>query len=115
MLVYESKLKGTQQQYRKLDEAIRTGLFVRNACIRLWIDGLAKSRNDLYKHCKVLADNPEFPWAKKLNSQARQASAERAWASISRFFDNCKKKIPGKKRCDPPPSLGAGSAAKQRR
>ncbi len=97
MLIYESKLKGTQEQYTKLDEAIRTGLFVRNACIRLWIDGKAKSRNDLYKHCKNLADNPEFPWAKKLNSQARQASAERAWAYISRLEDNCKKKIPGKK------------------
>ena len=97
MLIYESKLKGTQDQYTKLDKAIRTGLFVRNACIRLWIDGKAKSRNDLYKHCKNLADNPEFPWAKKLNSQARQASAERAWASISRLEDNCKKKIPGKK------------------
>ncbi len=72
-------------------------MFVRNACIRLWIDGKAKSRNDLYKHCKTLSDNPEFPWAKKLNSQARQASAERAWASISRFFENCKRQIPGKK------------------
>lgn len=28
---------------------------------------------------------------------ARQASAERAWAAISRFYDNCKKKAPGKK------------------
>lgn len=97
MLVYEAKLKGTKKQYRQLDEAIRTGLFVRNACIRLWKDGQAKNRNDLYKYCKVLADNPEFPWAKHLNSQARQASAERAWAAISRFFDNCKKKIPGEK------------------
>ncbi len=61
------------------------------------MDGQARSRNDLYKYCKVLADNPDFPWAKQLNSQARQASAERAWAAISRFFDNCKKKLPGKK------------------
>ena len=97
MLIYEAKLKGTIDQYGKLDEAIRTGLFVRNACIRLWMDKGAKSRNDLYKYCKTLADNPEFPWAKLLNSQARQASAERAWASISRFFENCKKKILGKK------------------
>ena len=97
MLVYEAKLKGTIEQYRKLDEAIRTGLFVRNACIRLWIDRGARSRNDLYKYCKTLADNPDFPWAKLLNSQARQASAERAWAAISRFFENCKKKTPGKK------------------
>jgi putative transposase len=28
---------------------------------------------------------------------ARQASAERAWSAISRFFDNCKKNVPGKK------------------
>jgi putative transposase len=28
---------------------------------------------------------------------ARQASAERAWSSIARFFDNCKKGKPGKK------------------
>lgn len=97
MLVYEAKLKGTIDQYGKLDEAIRTGLFVRNACIRLWMDGSAKSRNDLYKYCKTLADNPDFPWAKLLNSQARQASAERAWASISKFSENCKNKIPGKK------------------
>jgi putative transposase len=27
---------------------------------------------------------------------ARQASAERAWAAISRFFENCKKKVPQK-------------------
>ncbi len=27
---------------------------------------------------------------------ARQAAAERAWSAISRFYDNCKKKISGK-------------------
>ena len=36
-------------------------------------------------------------FAGKLNSQARQASAERAWSSIARFYDNCKKGKPGKK------------------
>jgi putative transposase len=35
----------------------------------------------------------EFPFADKLNSQARQSAAERAWAAISRFFDNCKKRM----------------------
>ncbi len=43
----------------------------------------------------MLAAN--FEWAEKLNSMARQASADRAWAAISRFYSNCKKKIPGKK------------------
>jgi putative transposase len=61
------------------------------------MDGALKSRNDAYKYCKVLADNPEFPWACLLNSQARQAHAERAWASIERFYQNCRAKVKGKK------------------
>jgi putative transposase len=39
----------------------------------------------------------EFDFASKLNSMARQSSAERAWSAISRFYENCKKKIKGKK------------------
>jgi len=39
----------------------------------------------------------EFDFAKKLGSQARQSGSERAWSSISRFYDNCKKKVSGKK------------------
>jgi putative transposase len=39
----------------------------------------------------------EFEWAGKLNSMARQASAERAIFAIQRFFANCKAKTPGKK------------------
>ncbi len=97
MIVCEAKLEGTQKQYGQLDQAIRTGRFVRNSIIRAWLDKEVKSRNDAYKYCKVLADNPEFPWAKKLNSMARQAHAERAWASIERFYRNCKAKIKGKK------------------
>ena len=97
MIVYEAKLEGTDSQYRKLDEALRTGLFVRNACLRYWMDGHAKTRNDLSAYCKVLSDNPDFPWVRKLNSMARQAMSERTWAAISRFFDNCKAKKPGKK------------------
>ena len=98
MIVYESKLEGTNDQYSKLDQAIRTGGFVRNSIIRAWMDNQVKSRNDAYKYCSVLAKNPEFPWAKQLNSMARQAHAERAWASIERFYRNCQAKIKGKKR-----------------
>ena len=97
MIVYESKLEGTSDQYKRLDQAIRTGRFVRNSIIRAWIDNRVKSRNDAYKHCAVLAKDPEFPWAKQLNSQARQAHAERAWAAVERFYRNCKAKIQGKK------------------
>ncbi|MDS3860532.1 transposase [Thermosynechococcaceae cyanobacterium BACA0444] len=97
MLVLEAKLYGKEPQFQALDGAIRTAIFVRNSCLRYWMDNKGTTRNDLYKYCKVLSDNPEFPWAKKLNSQARQASAERAWSAIARFFDNCKKQVPGKK------------------
>ena len=97
MLIYESKLEGTSDQYERLDQAIRTGRFVRNSVVRAWMDGEIKSRNDAYKYCKVLADNPEFPWAKQLNSMARQAHAERAWSSIERFYRNCRQLPKGKK------------------
>ncbi|MCC5600030.1 RNA-guided endonuclease InsQ/TnpB family protein [Nostoc favosum] len=95
MLVYEFKLKGKQQQFNLIDEAIRTALFVRNSCIRYWLDNSKVGKYDLSAYCKMLAAN--FEWASKLNSMARQASADRAWAAISRFYDHCKKKIPGKK------------------
>jgi putative transposase len=97
MIVLEAKLKGKDKQFEALDEAIRTAQFIRNSCLRYWMDNKGISRNDLYKYCKILADNPDFPWAKLLNSQARQAHAERAWSAIARFFDNCKKQISGKK------------------
>ncbi|MEH2027036.1 RNA-guided endonuclease InsQ/TnpB family protein [Nostoc sp.] len=95
MLVFEFKTYGKALQFQAIDQAIRTTQFIRNKAIRLWMDGLAKSWVELSRHCALLAK--EFPWASKLNSMARQAAAERAWASISRFYDNCKKKISGKK------------------
>ena len=95
MLVLEAKLKGKTEQYNLIDEAIRTALFVRNSCIRYWMDGEKLNKYDLSAYCAVLAKS--FEWAKKLNSQARQASSERAWSAINRFFENCKKKVSGKK------------------
>jgi len=93
MFVIEYKLKGSQNQYRAIDEAIRAGQFVRNKALRLWMDSSREdkiSKYDLNKYCAVLAK--EFDFAKKLNSTARQSSAERAWSAISRFYDNCKKR-----------------------
>lgn len=95
MLVLEAKLNGKEKQYNLIDEAIRTALFVRNKALRLWMDVKHSDKYDLNKYCAVLAK--EFDFAKKLNSTARQASAERAWSAISHFFDNCKKKVSGKK------------------
>ena len=97
MIVFEAKLEGQNEQYQALDEAIRTARFVRNSCLRYWMDSKGIGRYDLNKFCAVLAANIEFPWVSKLNSMARQASAERAWSAIARFFDNCKKCQPGKK------------------
>jgi putative transposase len=90
MLVIEAKLKGTKSQYSRLDEAIRTGQFIQNSCLCYWEDNKGVSRNDLQKLCSKLAKNKETPWAGKLNSQARQAHADRAWAAISRFYENCR-------------------------
>jgi len=91
MRVLEAKLlNGTPQQYQALDEAIRTAQFVRNKCLRHWMDNQGVNRATLYSLCKDLAR--EFPFAQKLNSQARQASAERAWSAISNFYRRCKEK-----------------------
>ena len=95
MIVLEYKLKGNQYQYKAIDDAIRTAQFIRNKALRLWMDGDKVNKYDLNKYCAVLAR--EYPFANELNSTARQASAERAWSAISRFFDNCKKGVKGKK------------------
>jgi len=51
MLVFEAKLRGRDEQYRALDEAIQTARFVRNKCLRYWIDnkGVNGVRFVLYK------------------------------------------------------------------
>lgn len=88
LLVLEAKLRGATKQFAVIDEMIRTASFVRNSCIRHWMDNRGVGQYDLSALCAVLAK--EYEWAKKLNSQARQASASRAWQSIKRFYDNCK-------------------------
>jgi len=95
MLNLEFKVYGKATQYSAIDEALRTAQFIQNKCLRYWMDNKGVSKYDLNKYCAVLA--AEFPFANELNSMARQASAERAWAAISRFYENCKKQVPGKK------------------
>jgi putative transposase len=95
MLIYEYKLDGSKHQYVAIDEAIRLTQFIRNKCLRLWMDTRGSNKNDLQCYCAVLAQ--AYPFATRLNSQARQASADRAWFAISRFYANCKNKKPGKK------------------
>ncbi len=95
MIVLEFKLKGKPQQYRVIDDMIRTAQFIRNKALRYWMDNQSVKLSDLYKQCAALAK--EFDWAGRLNSMARQASAERAIFAIQRFFANCKANKPGKK------------------
>src|SRR6266516_2595595 len=95
MLIYEYKAEGTQAQYAAIEEAIRIVQFIRNKCLHLWMDTRGITAYDLNVHCAILAK--DYPFASRLNSQARQAAAERAWFAISRFYDNCKHKKPGKK------------------
>ncbi|NEP26280.1 transposase [Moorena sp. SIO3I6] len=95
MIILEFKAYGKTSQYSAIDEAIRTVKFIRNSCIRLWMDNKGINNFDMSKYSKVLAH--QFPFANELNSTARQAASERAWSSVVRFFDNCKKKVPGKK------------------
>jgi len=95
MLTYEYKVAGTKRQFTAIDEAIRIVQFIRNKCLRLWMDTRGTNKNALQCYCAVLAR--DFPFATRLNSQARQASADRAWFAISRFYNNCKNDKPGKK------------------
>src|SRR5437667_11710203 len=95
MLTYEYKVAGTKRQFTALDEAIRIVQFIRNKCLRLWMDTRGTNRNDLQCYCAVLAK--DYSFVNRLNSQARQASADRTWFAISRFYDNCKNDKPGKK------------------
>lgn len=95
MLIYEYKVTGTKKQYAAIDEAIRVVQFIRNKCLRKWMDERGVSTNDLQCYCAVLAK--EYSFATLLNSQARQVAADRAWSAIERFYDNCKNHKPGKK------------------
>lgn len=95
MIVFEFKAKAKCNQYRKIDEGIRITQFIRNKCLRFWMDNSYVNPYDLNKYTTVLAN--EFDFADKLKSIARQAAASRTAFAIKRFFDNSKAKIPGKK------------------
>ncbi len=95
MLILEYKVHPNRDQQRSIDEAIRTTQFIRNKCVRLWMDQWGVSAFDLNVYCAQLAH--EFAFAARLNSMARQAAAERAWFAVANFYDNCQKHKPGKK------------------
>jgi putative transposase len=98
MLVLEYKIKGKPQQYKAIDEAIRTVQFIRNKAIRYWMDAPKDAKINRFTLNKYSTElRNEFSFVKDLNSMAVQAAAERGWLAISRFYDNCKSKKSGKK------------------
>jgi len=95
MIVLEFKLAGAARQYAALDEAIRTTQFIRNKCVRKWMDERGVKPYDLNRYCAILAR--EYDFAAKLNAQARQAAAERAGAAILRFYKTRRTQMPSQK------------------
>jgi putative transposase len=95
VLILEYKLRANPAQQRAIDEALRTVQFIRNKCLRKWMDERGVGDNDLQVYCAELAH--AYPFAAQLNSQARQTAADRAWLSIAHFYKNCRVKKPGKK------------------
>lgn len=95
MIVLEFKAKGKTTQYSAIDEAIKTAQFVRNKCLRFWMDNKGVGQKELYRHNTKL--RAEFPFVNALNSHACQVAVEWAYSAIARFYDNCRKSVPGKK------------------
>jgi putative transposase len=46
MLVLEFKIYEKSNQFSAIDQAMRTVKFIRNKALRLWMDGLGKSKVD---------------------------------------------------------------------
>jgi putative transposase len=66
MIVLEFKAYGKESQFEAIEEAIKTAQFVRNKCIRFWMDGDRVSRAELYRHNTEL--RAEFDFVEALNS-----------------------------------------------
>ncbi|NEQ87524.1 MAG: IS200/IS605 family element transposase accessory protein TnpB [Moorea sp. SIO2I5] len=95
MLVMEFKAVLKEPQNIAINEAIKTAKFVRNKVLRYWMDNRGVGKKELYRYNTKLRD--EFSFVKELNSHACQASVENVERAIKRFYDKCKKKVPGKK------------------
>jgi len=54
MLSYEYKVDGSSVQYQAIDEAIRVVQFIRNKCLRLWMDERSPKSS-----CKRLSESAE--------------------------------------------------------
>ncbi|NJK49546.1 transposase [Candidatus Gracilibacteria bacterium] len=95
MFVLEFKVKPKPIQIQAIDEAIRTSQFVRNKVLRYWMDNRGVGKTELFRYNTRL--RKEFKFVDDLNSHACQTAVERVLRAINKFFDNCKRQIPGKK------------------
>ena len=96
MFVLEYKVRQPKpNQVQSIEEAIRTTQFVRNKVLRFWMDNYDVGKTELFRYNTQL--RAEYPFVKELNSHACQTAVERSLKAINRFFDNCRKKICGKK------------------
>ena len=83
MRVLEYKLITNSRQRMLIGEALRAFQFIRNKALSLWFDDRRSKAYDLNRYCAVLAK--EYRFAEALNSQARQAAAERAAYAVQRY------------------------------
>jgi len=95
VFVYEYKVNPKPQQITAINEAIRTSQFVRNKVLRYWMDHRGVGKTEMFRYNTQL--RKEFKFVEELNSHACQTAVERVLKAVNRFYDNCKKQIPGKK------------------
>ncbi len=95
MFVLEYKVKPKPLQIQAIEEAIRTTQFVRNKVLSFWMDNRGVGKTEMFRYNTKL--RAEYSFVKELNSHACQTAVERVLRAVNRFFDNCRKNIPGKK------------------
>ncbi|MCZ8191624.1 MAG: transposase, partial [Microcystis sp. LE19-338.1B] len=52
MFVLEFKVEAKTKQYQAIDDAIRTAQFIRNKCLRYWMDNKGVDKYDLSAYCR---------------------------------------------------------------
>jgi putative transposase len=95
MFVLEYKVKPKPYQVEAIEEAIRTAQFVRNKALRYWMDNRGVGKAELFRYNTRL--RKEFKFVEELNSHACQTAVERTLRAITRFYENCKSKVKGRR------------------
>ena len=95
VFIYEYKVNPKPKQITAINEAIRTAQFVCNKVLRFWMDNRGVGKTEMFRYNTLL--RKEFKFVDALNSHACQTAVERVLKAVNRFYDNCKKQIPGKK------------------